>query len=75
MEEKKSYRDELIEEIRSVGRELINRAEEFVGPELKYCTSMDIDIHISGNFRGEPTDISITTGTFNTEKFRKEGWL
>lgn len=42
----KPYRDELVQQIKEAGQELIDRAESFVGEELTEITDMNLTINI-----------------------------
>lgn len=38
----RTYRDELVEQIKAVGQELIDRAEQMVGPDVDLISNFDI---------------------------------
>lgn len=42
----KPYRDELVQQIKEAGQELIDRAESLVGEELTEITDMNLTINI-----------------------------
>lgn len=54
----KEYRGFLVEQIKAVGQELIDRAEQMVGPDLDLIS--DFNIYISFDQGGIPT-IDFTT--------------
>lgn len=42
----KPYRDEVVQQIKEAGQELIDRAESMVGKNLSEITDISIEIHI-----------------------------
>ena len=67
---KPDYRDILIDQIKSVGRQLIDRAEEMVSKDLSYITEFSIAIDIPQP-SDEPVRISWTTSTFETNVLKE----
>ena len=60
------YREQVVEVLKIVGRELIERADELV-PDAKYVTDTDIRIHIP-EYADKPQipEISVTCNVFPT---------
>ena len=44
-----TYRDEVVQQIKEAGQELINKAESMVGPDLTLITSVDINVHLESS--------------------------
>lgn len=66
---KKPYREELVQEIKEVGQELIDRAEEFVSEDLKCITGFSIRIDfVQGDCVPIP-EITFENGTFCTHSY------
>lgn len=66
IEVKKPYREELVKEIKEVGQELINRAEEFVPEDLKCISGFSIRINFPQGECSPIPEISCEYGTFCT---------
>lgn len=66
IEVKKPYRKELVQEIKEVGQELIDRAEELVPEELKAITGFSIHIDFPQGDCSPIPEISCEYGTFCT---------
>lgn len=49
------YRDELVANIRAVGQELIDRADQMVSPDLDMISDFEIHIHFDPSMHGFPT--------------------
>ena len=62
----KKYRDELVDIIKDVGKELINRAEEMVSEDCKMITNFSITIDIPQSMEGPPA-ITWSTSTLVNE--------
>ncbi|QDW74367.1 hypothetical protein FND36_10180 [Lachnospiraceae bacterium KGMB03038] len=69
----KPYRDEIVQQIKEAGQELIERAESMVGNGLDKITDISIDIHL-----GTMTDVTgwpeITIHTSVANKKTLERW-
>lgn len=65
-EAKKPYREELIKEIKEVGQELIERAEEFVPEDLKFISGFSIRINFPQGECSPIPEISCEYETFCT---------
>jgi hypothetical protein len=72
----KPYRDELVQQIKEAGQELIDRAESLVGEELTEITDMRLTIKVGRHTDVlEPPEITVQTSvvTKNTvNRWRKE---
>lgn len=51
----KNYRDDLVANIRAVGQELIDRADQMVSPDLDMISDFEIHIHFDPSMHGFPT--------------------
>ena len=71
IEVKKSYREELIKEIKEVGQELINRAEEFVPEDLKCISGFSIRINFPQGDCSPIPEISCKYETFCTNSLKR----
>lgn len=49
------YRDELVANIRAIGQELIDRADQMVSPDLDMISDFEIYIHFDPSMHGFPT--------------------
>lgn len=58
----KRYRDQLVQQIKDAGQELINRAETMVHPDLDMITDFDIKLNFT---QGEFPEISFSTSIVN----------
>lgn len=56
------YRDEIVQQIKEAGQELIDRADSFVGNDLDKITNVSIDIYL-GSIHDEITFPEITIHT------------
>lgn len=67
---KKPYREELVQEIKDVGQELIDRADELVPKDLRLITGFSIRIDFNQGECLPIPDIICEFGTFcrNTQK-------
>lgn len=67
---KKPYREELVQEIKDVGQELIDRADELVPKDLRLITGFSIRIDFNQGECLPIPDIICEYGTFcrNTQK-------
>lgn len=65
----KKYRDILVEQIKSAGQQLIDRAEEMVSEKLAYVTGFSISIDIPQP-ADRPVAISWTTETIDTNQLK-----
>ena len=67
---KKPYREELVQEIKDVGQELIDRADELVPKDLRLITGFSIHIDFNQGECLPIPDIICEYGTFcsNTQK-------
>lgn len=68
---KKPYREELVQEIKEVGQELIDRAEEFVSEDLKCITGFSIRIDFNQGDCSSIPEISCEYGTFCTNTINR----
>lgn len=60
------YRDELVEQIRLVGQELIDRAEEMVAPDMNMIADFSINIVFAKSYDHVPLpEISWSTMTYS----------
>lgn len=65
----KKYRDILVEQIKSAGQQLIDRAEEMVSEKLAYVTGFSISIDIPQP-ADRPVSISWTAETIDTNQLK-----
>ena len=63
---KKPYREELVQEIKDVGQELIDRADELVPKDLRLITGFSIRIDFNQGDCVPIPEISYEYGTFCT---------
>ena len=62
----KPYRDEVVQQIKEAGQELIDRAENLVGNNLNLITKVSLEINIGGNTdKKEFPEITIHTSVAN----------
>lgn len=61
-DQQKKYRDELVQQIKDAGQELIDRAEYIVAPDLDLISNFDISISFS---QDEFPTIRFTTEVVN----------
>lgn len=61
-DQKKKYRDELVQQIKDAGQELIDRAEFMVAPDLDLISNFDISISFA---QDEFPTIRFTTEVVN----------
>lgn len=64
------YRDILVNQIKSAGQQLIDRAEEMISENLSYITGFSINIDIPQP-SDEPVSISWTVETIGTNELKK----
>ena len=69
----KPYRDEVVQQIKEVGQELIDRAESLVGQNLSEITDISIDIQL-GMMRDEAAYPEITIHTSVANRKTIERW-
>lgn len=55
VETRNKYRDDLVANIRAVGQELIDRADQMVSPDLDMISDFEIHIHFDPSMHGFPT--------------------
>lgn len=67
----KKYRDILVDQIKSAGQQLIDRAEEMVSDKASYIKGCSINIDIPQP-SDEPVSISWTLETFDTSNLKQE---
>ena len=65
----KKYRDILVEQIKSAGQQLINRAEEMVSEKLTFVTGFTINVDIPQP-ADRPVTISWTAETIDTNQLK-----
>ncbi len=65
----KKYRDILVEQIKSAGQQLINRAEEMVSEKLTFVTGFTINVDIPQP-ADRPVSISWTAETIDTNQLK-----
>lgn len=65
----KKYRDILVEQIKSAGQQLIDRAEEMVSEKLAFVTGFTINVDIPQP-ADRPVTISWTAETVNTNQLK-----
>lgn len=65
----KKYRDILVEQIKSAGQQLINRAEEMVSEKLTFVTGFTINVDIPQPV-DRPISISWTAETIDTNQLK-----
>lgn len=70
----KPYRDEVVQQIKEAGQELIDRAESMVGKNLSEITDISIEIHI-GMMRDGLEYPEITTHTSVVNRKTVERWM
>lgn len=58
MKKEKTYRDELVDKIRWAGLELIDRSEDFIGPNCEAITDFSIKINFT---KDGITDFNVET--------------
>lgn len=63
----KPYRNELIQEIKEAGKELIDRADEFIPADLKFISNFSIRIEFPQGDIAPIPEITCEFGTFCTE--------
>ena len=68
---KKPYREELVQEIKEVGQELIDRAEEFDSEDLNYISGFSIRINFSQGDCSPIPEISCEYETFCTNTHKR----
>lgn len=69
----KPYRDEVVQQIKEAGQELIDRAESLVGQDLSKITGISIDIQL-GTMRNEMEYPEITMHTSVVNRKTVERW-
>lgn len=70
----KKYRDQLVQQIRDAGQELIDRAETMVHPDLDLITDFDITLSFSQEHFPEITfSTSVVNKTAVDRLCKKEG--
>lgn len=52
---RENYRDNLVANIRAIGQELIDRADQMVAPDLDMISDFEIHIHFDPSMHGFPT--------------------
>ena len=68
---KKPYREELVQEIKDVGQELIDRADELVPKDLRLITGFSIRIEFNQGDRTPIPEISCEYGMFCTNTLKR----
>ena len=68
---KKPYREELVQEIKDVGQELIDRADELVPKDLHFITGFSIRIDFNQGDCLPIPDITCEYGTFCTNTHKR----
>ena len=73
--EKKKYRDELVQLIKDVGQELIDRAEDMVGENTDAITDFSIDIYFpQGVDLIRVPEIHWTTEVISKNVLKRQGY-